>query len=98
MDCLPEFWEHARGIRRTSQCFFARLEGRRITEFLGLAWDEQQAKFYEGSRRKQLYSPTYQNVTLPVYSRSINRWRAYEEYLAPILPALEPYRGAFGYA
>jgi tetratricopeptide (TPR) repeat protein len=73
-------------------------EGRRVTEFLGLAWDEQQAKFYEGSRRKQLYSPTYQDVTLPVYSRSVHRWRAYEEFLAPILPALEPYCGAFGYA
>ena len=73
-------------------------EGRRVTEFLGLAWHEEQARFYEKSVKKQLYSPTYQDVTRPVYSRSVARWRAYEKYLAPILPALEPFCRAFGYA
>jgi tetratricopeptide (TPR) repeat protein len=72
-------------------------EGRRVTGFLGLRWDEHQARFYDHNRRKQLYSPTYQDVTLPVYTRSIARWRSYEQYLAPILPALEPYGRAFGY-
>jgi tetratricopeptide (TPR) repeat protein len=72
-------------------------EGRRVTEFLGLGWDEAQARFYEKSRKKQLYSPTYQDVTRPVYTRSVARWRAYEKYLAPILPALEPYCRKFGY-
>ena len=73
-------------------------EGRRVTEFLGLAWEEGQGRFYEKSRTKQLYSPTYQDVTQPVYSRSVARWRAYEKHLAPILPALEPYCQKFGYA
>jgi tetratricopeptide (TPR) repeat protein len=72
-------------------------EGRRVTEFLGLAWEAGQARFYEKSRTKQLYSPTYQDVTRPVYSRSVARWHAYEKYLAPILPALEPYCRKFGY-
>jgi Tfp pilus assembly protein PilF len=73
-------------------------EGRRVTEFLGLAWHEDQGRFYEKSRSKQLYSPTYQDVTRPVYSRSVGRWRAYEKHLAPILAELEPYCRAFGYA
>lgn len=73
-------------------------EGRRISGFLGLTWHEQQSRFYEKSRKKQLYSPTYQDVTRPVYHRSIARWRAYEKHLAPILPALEPYCRAFGYS
>ncbi|HEV2210111.1 MAG TPA: sulfotransferase [Verrucomicrobiae bacterium] len=72
-------------------------EGRRVTAFLGLAWEADQARFYEKSRAKQLYSPTYQDVTRPVYSRSVARWRAYEKHLAPILPALEPYCRVFGY-
>jgi len=72
-------------------------EGRRVTEFLGLAWHEDQARFHEKSSRKQLYSPTYQDVTRPVYNRSVARWRAYERHLAPILPALEPYCREFGY-
>ena len=72
-------------------------EGRRITEFLGLAWHEDQSRFYEKSARKQLYSPTYQDVTRPVYGRSVARWRAYEKHLAPIFPALNSYCRAFGY-
>jgi tetratricopeptide (TPR) repeat protein len=73
-------------------------EGRRVMEFLGLAWQEGQGRFYEGSSRKQLYSPTYQDVTKPVYASSIGRWRVYEKYLAPIMSALEPYCRRLGYA
>jgi hypothetical protein len=62
-----------------------------------LGWHDSQARFYEKSRARQLYSPTYQDVTRPVYSRSVARWRAYEKYLAPILPLLEPYCRIFGY-
>ena len=71
-------------------------EGRRATGFLGLDWHEEQKLFYE--RRKQLYSPTYQDVTRPVYSASVGRWRAYEKHLAPILPAVDSYCRKLGYA
>lgn len=73
-------------------------EGRRCTEFLGLTWDEAQARFHEQSGRKQLFSPTYRDVTRPVHSRSVARWQAYEQHLAPILPQLAPFCRAFGYA
>lgn len=72
-------------------------EGRRVTEFLGLTWHEDQARFFEKSRTKQFYSPTYQDVTRPIYARSVARWHAYEKHLAPILPALAPYCKMFGY-
>jgi Flp pilus assembly protein TadD len=72
-------------------------EGQRVTAFLSLAWDEQQKIFYEKSRQKQMYSPTYQDVTRPVYARSVARWRAYEKHLQPILPLLQPYCVRFGY-
>jgi tetratricopeptide (TPR) repeat protein len=71
-------------------------EGRRVTGFLGLDWHEEQNRFYEKNRR--LYSPTYQDVTRPVYARSVGRWRAYAKHLAPILPALEPYCHRMGYS
>jgi tetratricopeptide (TPR) repeat protein len=73
-------------------------EGRRVTTFLGLAWDEQQTRFYEKSRTKQMYSPTYQDVTRPVYKRSVARWHAYQSYLEPIFPILAPYCRSFGYS
>jgi len=72
-------------------------EGRRATEFLSLCWDTEQERFFEKSRTKQLYSPNYVEVTRPVYSDAVGRWRVYEEYLAPILPSLEPYCQRFGY-
>jgi len=71
-------------------------EGRRVTGFLGLDWHDEQGRFHEQSRR--LYSPTYQDVTQPVYTRSVGRWRAYARHLAPILPALEPYCHRMGYS
>jgi tetratricopeptide (TPR) repeat protein len=71
-------------------------EGRLVTGFLGLDWHGGQGRFHEKSRR--LYSPTYQDVTQPVYTRSVGRWRAYEKHLAPILPALEPYCHRMGYS
>ncbi len=73
-------------------------EGRRVTGFLSLTWHEGQVRFHEKSRQKQMYSPTYQDVTRPVYSRSVGRWHAYEKHLAPILPDLEPYCRKFGYS
>jgi tetratricopeptide (TPR) repeat protein len=73
-------------------------EGRRVTEFLDLTWHQEQARFYEKSGKKQMYSPTYHDASQPVYARSVSRWRAYEKYLAAIQPALEPYCRALGYA
>jgi len=73
-------------------------EGRRVTEFLGLAWDQAQTRFHEKSSKKQMYSPTYHDASQPVYTRAVARWRAYEKYLAPIMPMLEPYCRALGYS
>jgi hypothetical protein len=73
-------------------------EGRRVTEFLGLGWHPAQEQFYEKSSKKQIYSPTYHDASQPVYTRAVSRWRDYEKHLAPIMPALEPYCRALGYA
>lgn len=73
-------------------------EGRRVTEFLGLTWDEAQGRFYEKSSKKQMYSPTYRDASQPVYARAVARWRAYEKHLAPVLPILDPYGKALGYS
>lgn len=73
-------------------------EGRRVTNFLGLRWSANQAKFFERRQERLLNSPTYLDVTKPVYSRSVGRWRFYEKHMASILPLLEPYGRAFGYS
>ncbi len=92
-------WEGFAWLETRYESLVANLEeeGRRVTTFLGLAWHPAQKQFHEKSRQKQLYSPTYQDVTTPVYTRSLGRWRAYEEHLSPILPALDRFCRAFGY-
>jgi hypothetical protein len=74
-----------------------RQEGGRVTQFLGLEWHGNQALFHEQNREKPVMSTNYNDVTRPVYKRSVRRWHSYEKYLAPVLWQLEPYCKAFGY-
>ena len=54
-------------------------------------------KFYEHAREKMVRSPTYKDVTQPVYSRAVGRWQHYAKHLEPILETLQPYIKEFGY-
>ena len=72
-------------------------EGRRVTEFLGLTWHPDQARYYETARKKFLFAPTYHDVTQPVYKRAVGRWERYAEALEPVQAKLAPYCTAFGY-
>ena len=92
-------WEGLQAIETRYEDLVADIgkEGRRVTDFLGLTWHESQARFHEKSHRRQIYAPTYQDVTRPIYSSSVARWRNYEQHLAPILPSLEKHCRAFGY-
>jgi Sulfotransferase family len=73
-------------------------EGRRVTGFLGLDWHQDQAYFYKHYGKHRVNSPTYHNVTQPLYSRSIARWHAYERHLSPVQKVVEPFCSAFGYS
>lgn len=70
---------------------------RKTLNFLGLPWDSKVLGFNEHARRKLVRSPTYADVTQPVYTRAKGRWRNYQKYLEPHLAKLEPFVKAFGY-
>jgi hypothetical protein len=70
---------------------------RRILNFLGVPWDDKVLKFYEHAREKMVRSPTYKDVTQPVYHRSVGRWRHYEQQLSPVFKKLAPFVKDFGY-
>jgi hypothetical protein len=72
-------------------------EGRRVTEFLGLSWQESQARGHESAQQKVVFSPTYSDVAKPIHQRAIGRWRHYQATLAPALDRLAPYCDTFGY-
>ena len=73
------------------------LVSRRVLEFLEISWDERVLRFHEHARQKLVRSPTYADVTRPVFKRAVGRWQHYEKYLAPYLDKLEPFVKAFGY-
>jgi tetratricopeptide (TPR) repeat protein len=72
-------------------------QARKALNFLGLPWDESVLEYHRRAQKKHVHSPTYEDVTKPVYTSSIDRWRNYETQLEPWLEILQPYIGAFGY-
>jgi tetratricopeptide (TPR) repeat protein len=70
---------------------------RKSLDFLGVSWDAKVLGFDEHARKKVVRSPTYADVTQPVYKRAKGRWRNYQKYLEPHLAKLEPFVKAFGY-
>jgi tetratricopeptide (TPR) repeat protein len=72
-------------------------QARRTLEFFGLPWEESVVNFHTRSQSKVVRSPTYLDVTQPVYSHAIGRWKNYAKYMEPVLGTLEPYVKAFGY-
>lgn len=73
-------------------------QARRALDFLNLPWYPAVLAFDKHAQTKPVLSPTYAAVTQPVHNRAIGRWRNYADYLEPVLPILDPFVKAFGYA
>ncbi len=72
-------------------------EGRRVTEFLGLAWNEAQIASHESARKKLVFSPTYSDVAQPVHGRAVGRWRNYAGMMEAVVPKLDAFARSLGY-
>jgi hypothetical protein len=70
---------------------------RKVFDFLGLTWDPAVVKFHEHAARKFIASPSRIQVTQPLYSSSVARWKHYASEFAPIAETLRPYIKAFDY-
>jgi len=72
---------------------------RGLCDFLGIAWDESLRQFStKALDRGRINTPSYEQVSKPIYREALNRWERYRKYLEPHLPALQPYIERFGYA
>jgi tetratricopeptide (TPR) repeat protein len=67
----------------------ADLEGqaRRLLNYCELPWDDRCLDFHATERSVRTASAT--QVRQPIYQSSVARWRGYEDFLAPLLEALE---------
>jgi len=59
---------------------------RRMIEYCGLDWDPRCLKFQENPRAVRTVSSW--QVRQPIYTRSVGRWKNYEEFLGPLKEAL----------
>lgn len=72
---------------------------RRIVDFLQLPWEDAVVRVDEHARKRGFIStPSYTQVVQPVYSRSVERWRAYAPWFGEALPHLRPHAERYGYA
>jgi len=70
---------------------------RQVLTFLGVEWNADVLRFYEHARSKIVLSPSYAEVTRPVFKSAIGRWRNYQTYLEPYVKELQPFIKAYGY-
>jgi hypothetical protein len=61
-------------------------ESRRILEFLGLAWDPACLTFH--ATKGVVRSASKWQVRKPLYSSSVGRWKAYQQFLGPLIAGL----------
>jgi hypothetical protein len=62
-------------------------QARRLTDWLGIRWDENCLRFHETKR--VIRTASLAQVRQPIYKSSKGRARRYAPYLAPLLAALE---------
>ncbi len=69
-----------------------------ILDFLGVDWDDGVRNYAETAlRRGKINTPSYNQVTQPLYTRARGRWERYREHMQPVLPTLLPWARRFGY-
>lgn len=66
--------------------------------FLDLPWDERVLEHEKTAKgRGKINTPSYSQVTQPLYTESVYLWRNYETELADVKSLIEPWVKRFGY-
>ena len=63
-------------------------QSKRMLDFLELGWDDSVLRYYESDRR--VLTASSEQVTKPIYTSSIGRYKPYEPMLGDLKAALEP--------
>ena len=62
-------------------------QARRVTEFMGLDWNDAALTFHKTERA--VTTPSRWQVRQPIYSGSVARWKPYEKQLQPLFAEME---------
>jgi tetratricopeptide (TPR) repeat protein len=69
----------------------------RICQFLGIDQTASMADFAETAKRRDVRTPSAEQVRQGLFSEGMGRWRRYGAATAPMLPILAPWVAHFGY-
>jgi len=73
-------------------------ETKQIFKFLDLEWNESVLEFDQHARKRaHIQTPSYHQVTRPIYKTARYRWKRYVDQFAPVAAILSPYIKSFGY-
>jgi hypothetical protein len=72
-------------------------EARRMTDFLGVAFEPAMLRYDETARTRTIATASARQVINPIYKRSVGRWRRYERDLTPVLAVLNRWAVRLGY-
>ncbi|MFK5947579.1 MAG: tetratricopeptide repeat protein [Methylococcales bacterium] len=70
---------------------------RKIFEYINEEWDDTVLEFFNYAKDRYIKTPSYENVSSPIYSTSIGRWKNYTTQLKTITPELESLVKHLGY-
>jgi len=75
------------------------LEGstRTLIEHIGGEWNDSVLRFFEQSGKRTVRTPSYSDISQPIFNRAVGRWRNYELHMKVALEILQPYVKEFGY-
>jgi hypothetical protein len=69
-----------------------------LCEFLRIPWDESLRQFSRKALdRGRINTPSYEQVSRPIYREARYRWERYRGHLAPYLETLRPWIERYGY-
>ena len=73
-------------------------EVKKLLNYLGVDWSNEVTEFYKTSKKRgMLNTPSYNQVSQPLYTKSIGRWKNYQDEFRGISPILDKWIQKFGY-
>ncbi len=69
----------------------------RLNTFLGLETQKSLDNFHRQAAARSISTPSYHDVSTPIFQRAVGRWRHYREQLKPAMGELTPFLKTFGY-
>lgn len=97
LEMVPRLGSQSMYVRYEEMIDDLQTVARSTLEFLGLEFEENVLRFFEHARTKRVSSPSSAEVRKPLYRTAVGRWKNYEKYLEPYMPALDRFLKEFNY-